>query len=165
MDQTDKTNKTDQFSYEQRLTELGLTLPAPPKPVATYIPVVRVGELLFLSGVLPSRDGQLIMTGKLGQELSIEQGREAAKLAVLNALSIVKSEVGSLDRITRIVKMVGHIASAPGFTDQPEVLNGASDLLVQIFGQAGKHARVAVGAAELPRRAPVEIELIVQVTM
>ncbi|MBD0315768.1 MAG: RidA family protein [Nitrospiraceae bacterium] len=149
--------------FDEKLAELGLTLPVPPKPVATYVPVVRVGDLLFLSGVLPSRDGQLLMTGKLGEALSIEQGMEAAKISVLNALAIVKSEVGSLDRIKRIVKMVGHIASAPGFTGQPEVLNGASDLLVALFGDNGRHARVAVGAAELPRRAPVEIELIVQV--
>jgi enamine deaminase RidA (YjgF/YER057c/UK114 family) len=151
------------MSYEIKLKELGLTLPAPPKPVANYVPVVRVGDLLFLSGVLPSKDGQLIMTGKLGQTLSIEQGMEAAKVAVLNALAIVRSEVGSLDRVKRVVKMVGHIASATGFTDQPQVLNGASDLLVAVFGEAGRHARVAVGAAELPRQAPVEIELIVQV--
>jgi len=103
------------------------------------------------------------MTGKLGQALSIEQGIEAAKIAVLNALAIVKMEAGSLDRVKRIVKMVGHIASAPGFTDQPQVLNGASDLLVEIFGDAGRHARVAVGAAELPRQAPVEIELIIEI--
>jgi enamine deaminase RidA (YjgF/YER057c/UK114 family) len=151
------------MSYEARIEQLGLTLPAAPKPVANYVPVVRVGDLLFLSGVLPSRDGQLIMTGKLGAELSVEQGIEAAKTAALNALAIVKGEVGSLDRVKRIVKMVGHIASAPGFTDQPQVLNGASDLIVQIFGESGRHARVAVGAAELPRRAPLEIELIVQV--
>jgi enamine deaminase RidA (YjgF/YER057c/UK114 family) len=148
--------------YEQKLTQLGLALPAPPKPVANYVPVVRVGDLLFLSGVLPSRDGQLIMTGKLGQNLSIEQGMEAARVAVLNGLSIIRQEAGSLDRVKRIVKMVGHIASAPGFTDQPQVLNGASDLLVSLFGDAGRHARVAVGAAELPRQAPVEIELIVE---
>lgn len=151
------------MSYERKLAELGLTLPPPPKPVATYIPAVRTGNLLFLSGVLPSRDGQLIMVGKLGQGLSIEQGMEAAKVALLNGLAIVKSETGSLDRVTRIVKMVGHIASAAGFTDQPQVLNGASDLLVAIFGDAGRHARVAVGAAELPRQAPIEIELIVEV--
>jgi len=151
------------MSYESRLQELGLVLPVAPKPVATYIPAVRTGNLLFLSGVLPSRDGQLVMTGKLGQALSIEQGIEAAKIAVLNALAIVKMEAGSLDRVKRIVKMVGHIASAPGFTDQPQVLNGASDLLVEIFGDAGRHARVAVGAAELPRQAPVEIELIVEI--
>ncbi len=148
--------------YEAKLKELGLTLPDPPKPVANYVPVVRVGELLFLSGVLPSRDGQLIMTGKLGQELTIEQGKEASRVAVLNGLSIIRHAAGSLDRVKQIVKMVGHIASAPGFIDQPQVLNGASDLLVSIFGDAGRHARVAVGAAELPRQAPVEIELIVQ---
>ena len=152
------------MSYEQKLTQLGLALPAPPKPVANYVPVVRTGDLLFLSGVLPSRDGQLIMTGKLGQNLSIEQGMEAARVAVLNGLSIIRQEAGSLDRVKRIVKMVGHIASAPGFTGQPQVLNGASDLLVSLFGDAGRHARVAVGAAELPRQAPVEIELIVELT-
>lgn len=151
------------MSYEEKLRDLELTLPAPPKPVANYVPVVRVGDLLFLSGVLPSRDGQLIMTGKLGQELTIEQGKEASRVAVLNGLSIIRHEAGSLDRVKQIVKMVGHIASAPGFADQPQVLNGASDLLVSLFGDAGRHARVAVGAAELPRRAPVEIELIVQV--
>ncbi len=152
------------MSIEQRLKELRLALPAPPKPVANYVPVVRVGDLLFLSGVLPSRDGQLIMIGKLGENLSIEQGMEAARVAVLNGLSIIQDEAGSLDRVRRVVKMVGHIASAPGFTDQPQVLNGASDLLVSVFGDAGRHARVAVGAAELPRQAPVEIELIVQIT-
>ncbi|MBS0166765.1 RidA family protein [Nitrospira sp. CMX1] len=150
------------MSYEAKLKELGVTLPDPPKPVANYVPVVRVGDLLFLSGVLPSRDGQLIMTGKLGQELTMEQGKEASRVAVLNGLSIIRHAAGSLDRVRQIVKMVGHIASAPGFTDQPQVLNGASDLLVSVFGDAGRHARVAVGAAELPRQAPVEIELIVQ---
>jgi len=152
------------MSYELRLKELGIELPAAPKPVANYVPVVRVGDLLFLSGVLPSKEGQLVMTGKLGADVSIEQGVAAAKLAVLNALAIVKAEAGSLDRVKRIVKMVGHIASAPGFTDQPQVLNGASDLLVAVFGEAGRHARVAVGAAELPRQSPIEIELIVQVS-
>ncbi len=150
------------MSYEAKLKELGVTLPDPPKPVANYVPVVRVGDLLFLSGVLPSRDGQLIMTGKLGGNLTIEQGIEASRVAVLNGLSIIRSAAGSLDRVKQIVKMVGHIASAPGFTDQPQVLNGASDLLVSVFGDAGRHARVAVGAAELPRHAPVEIELIVE---
>lgn len=152
------------MSFDAKLKALNIELPMAPKPVANYVPVVRAGDLLFLSGVLPSRDGQLILTGKLGQGITIEQGMEAAKVAALNALAIVRGEVGSLDKVKRIVKMVGHIASAPGFTDQPQVLNGASDLLVQIFGETGKHARVAVGAAELPRQAPVEIELIVQVT-
>jgi enamine deaminase RidA (YjgF/YER057c/UK114 family) len=152
------------MSFEQRLKELGLTLPVPPKPVANYLPLVRVDNLLFLSGVLPSRDGQLVMTGKIGQNLSIEQGVEAARVAVLNGLSIIRSTTGSLDQVKQIVKMVGYIASAPGFVDQPQVLNGASDLLVSLFGDAGRHARVAVGAAELPRHAPVEIDLIVQIT-
>ncbi|MDK2745461.1 MAG: RidA family protein [Nitrospira sp.] len=151
------------MSSEQRLKQLGLELPAPPKPVANYVPVVKSGNLLFLSGVLPSRDGQLMMTGKLGEGLTVEQGMEAAKAAVLNGLSIIRSVTGSLDQVTQIVKMVGYIASAPGFADQPQVLNGASDLLVSVFGDAGRHARVAVGAAELPRHAPVEIELVVQV--
>ncbi|MDH5738989.1 MAG: RidA family protein [Nitrospira sp.] len=159
-----KEREHEAMSAEQRLQELGLELPAPPKPVANYVPAVQVGDLLFLSGVLPSRDGQLIMTGKLGQGITIEQGVEAARVAVLNGLSIVKHEIGSLDRVKRIVKVVGYIASAPGFTEHPQVLNGASDLLVSLFGDTGRHARVAVGAAELPRYAPVEIELIVQIT-
>ena len=151
------------MSFEQRLKDLRLELPAPPKPLANYVPFVRVGDLLFLSGVLPSRDGQLLMTGKLGQRLTVEQGAEAARLALLNGLSIIRSAAGSLDAVKQIVKMVGYVACDPGFTDQPQVLNGASDVLVSLFGEAGRHARVAVGAAELPRQAPVEIELIVQI--
>jgi enamine deaminase RidA (YjgF/YER057c/UK114 family) len=150
------------MSFEQRLKDLKLELPASPKPLANYVPFVRVGNLLFLSGVLPSRDGQLIMTGKLGQGFTVEQGAEAARLALLNGLSIIRSAAGSLDAVKQIVKMVGYVACDPGFTDQPQVLNGASDVLVSVFGEAGRHARVAVGAAELPRHAPVEIELIVQ---
>ena len=117
------------MSFDAKLKALNIELPMAPKPVANYVPVVRAGDLLFLSGVLPSRDGQLILTGKLGQGITIEQGMEAAKVAALNALAIVCGEVGTLDKVKRIVKMVGHIASAPGFTDQPQVLNGASDLL------------------------------------
>jgi enamine deaminase RidA (YjgF/YER057c/UK114 family) len=151
------------MSYEDRLKQLGLELPQAPKPVATYVPAVRAGELLFLSGVLPMQNGQLAFTGKLGRELTVQQGMEAAKVAILNALAIAKQELGTLDRIARVVKVVGHVASAEGFTDQPQVLNGASDLLVEIFGEAGRHARVAIGAAELPRRAAVEIEVILAV--
>jgi enamine deaminase RidA (YjgF/YER057c/UK114 family) len=153
------------MGYEQRLRELGVELPPPPKPMATYVPAVKAGDLLFLSGVLPSRDGQLVVTGKLGDSLSVEQGMEAARVAILNALAIIRSETGSLDRVKHIVKMVGHIASAPGFVEQPQVLNGASDLLIAVFGDAGRHARVAVGAAELPRGAPVEIELIAHIAL
>jgi enamine deaminase RidA (YjgF/YER057c/UK114 family) len=151
------------MSFEKRLTELGLTLPAPPKPVATYIPAVQAGELLFLSGVIPFRDGRLAFEGKLGRELTVEQGYEAARMALLNALAIVRQELGTLDRVRKIVRMTGHVASSEGFIQHPAVINGASDLLVGIFGEAGKHARVALGAAELPLNAPVELELIVQV--
>jgi enamine deaminase RidA (YjgF/YER057c/UK114 family) len=152
------------MNYEEKLSALGLQLPDPPKPVATYVPAVRTGNLLFLSGVLPMRNGQLAYKGKLGRELSVPEGVEAAKVAILNALAIAKQEIGNLDRITRVVKVVGHVASAEGFTDQPQVLNGASDLLVAIFGEAGRHARVATGAAELPRSAAVEIEVILAVS-
>ncbi len=151
------------MSYERQLKLLGIELPVAPQPAANYVLAVRVGDLLFLSGVLPSRQGQLIMTGKIGEALSIEQGIEAAKVAVMNVLAIIRSEVGTLDHVKRFVKMVGHIASAPGFSDQSRVLNGASDLLVSVFGEAGRHTRVAVGAVELPQHAPVEIEVIVQV--
>jgi len=152
------------MSYEDKLNALGLELPEAPKPVATYVPAVKAGNLLFLSGVLPMRNGQLAVVGKLGREVSLADGVEAAKVAMLNALAIAKQELGSLDRITRVVKVVGHVASAEGFTDQPQVLNVASDLLVAIFGEAGRHARVATGAAELPRRAAVEIEVILAVS-
>jgi enamine deaminase RidA (YjgF/YER057c/UK114 family) len=152
------------MGYEEKLKALGLELPEPPKPVATYVPAVRTGSLLFLSGVLPMRNGQLAYAGKLGRDLGIAEGVEAAKMAMLNALAIAKQQLGSLDRITQVVKVVGHVASAEGFTDQPQVLNGASDLLVAVFGEAGRHARVATGAAELPRRAAVEIEVILAVS-
>ncbi|MDF0644517.1 MAG: RidA family protein [Nitrospira sp.] len=151
------------MSYEEKLKEIGVELPQAPKPVATYVSAVRAGDLLFLSGVLPMHQGQLAWSGKLGRELRVEQGAEAARTALLNALAIVKQELGSLDRIVRVVKVVGYVASADGFTDQPQVLNGASDLLVAIFGEKGRHARVAVGAMELPRGAAIEIELIIQV--
>ena len=152
------------MTYEEKLTSLGLKLPEAPKPVATYVPAVQTGNLLFLSGVLPMRNGQLAFTGKLGRDLTVPEGVEASKVAILNALAIAKQELGSLDRITRVVKVVGHVASADGFAEQPQVLNGASDLLVAIFGDAGRHARVATGAAELPRGAAVEIEVILAVS-
>ena len=152
------------MSYEQKLKDLQLELPQPPKPLATYVPAVRAGDLLFLSGVLPMRDGQLAFSGKLGRDQTVEQGIDASRLALLNALAIAKQELGTLDRITRVVKVVGHVASADGFVQQPQVLNGASDLLVAIFGEVGRHARVAVGAAELPRGASVEIEVIFSVS-
>jgi enamine deaminase RidA (YjgF/YER057c/UK114 family) len=149
-------------SFESQLAALDLVLPVPPKPVATYIPVVRAGDLLFLSGMIPVRDGTLVMAGKLGQDVSIEQGYEAAKICVLNALAVIREQVGTLDRVKQVVRMVGYVSSAAEFVQQPAVINGASDLLVKIFGDAGRHARVAIGAVALPLNAPVEIELIVQ---
>ncbi|MCY4612846.1 MAG: RidA family protein [Nitrospira sp.] len=150
------------MSFEQRVTSLGLTLPAPPQPVATYVPSVQVGDLLFVSGVVPSRDGQIVFQGKVGRDLSKEEGYEAAKVSLLNALANVRQAAGSLDQVKRIVKMTGYVASHEGFREQPYVINGASDLLVAIFGEAGRHARAAVGVAELPLGVPVELELIVQ---
>lgn len=153
------------MSFEKRLIDLDIALPAPPRPVATYIPAVLAGDLLFLSGVIPFREGKLALEGKLGRDLTVEQGYEAARIALLNGLAIVRSELGTLDRIRKVVRLVGHVASAEGFVQQPAVINGASDLLVKIFDEAGRHARVAVGAAELPLNAPVELELILQVAL
>jgi len=144
------------------LKELGYSLPEPPKPIASYVPSVRVGKLLFVSGVLPLVNDRPLYTGKLGREVTLEQGYEAAKVAALNALSIIKSSLGSLEKVRRVVRLVGYVASAEGFNEQPKVVNGASDLLIQVFGDKGKHSRVAVGVMELPRGAPVEIEMIVQ---
>ncbi|MBV6469900.1 RidA family protein [Nitrospirales bacterium NOB] len=151
------------MSYDSTLLRLGITLPPPPKPVASYVPAILVGEILYLSGMLPFRDGQVAVTGKLGREVTVGQGMDAARLALLNALAVVRHELGSLDRVQRVVRVVGHVASASGFVQQPAVINGASDLLVQIFGEAGRHARVALGAAELPLNAAIELELLVQV--
>jgi len=151
------------MSFEARLADLAIALPPAPKPVATYIPAVRVGDLLFLSGTGPFKDGRIVYTGKLGKDLTVEQGYEAARLTVLNALAMVRQELGTLDHVVRIVRLTGHVASADGFTQQPAVINGASDLLVQIFGDAGRHARLALGAAELPLNMCIELELILQV--
>ncbi|GJL67203.1 MAG: hypothetical protein NPIRA05_21740 [Nitrospirales bacterium] len=153
------------MTIEEKLQELGIVLPAAPKPLASYVPACLAGELLFVSGVLPFHDGTLTMTGKLGQELNTEQGQKASQVAVLNALAIMQQELGTLDRVKRIVRMTGHVASAAGFSEQPAVINGASDFLVQVFGESGRHARLAVGVAELPLHAPVELELIVQVVI
>jgi len=151
------------MSFDAKLVELGITLPPAPKPVATYIPAVRAGDLLFLSGTGPFKDGRIAFAGKLGRDLTVEQGAEAARLALLNALAMVRQELGTLDRVVRIVRLTGHVASAEGFIQQPAVINGASDLLVQIFGEAGRHARLALGAAELPLNMCIELELILQV--
>ena len=152
------------MTIEERILQLGVSLPEAPKPVATYVPACLAGDLLFVSGVLPVQNGTLALTGKLGQELHVEQGYEAAQVAVLNALAIVRQELGTLDRVRRVVRMTGHVASASGFSEQPAVINGASDFLVKLFGEKGRHARLALGAAELPLQAPIELELIFQVS-
>jgi enamine deaminase RidA (YjgF/YER057c/UK114 family) len=149
-------------SATARLAELGLTLPAVVTPLAAYVPAVRTGDLVYTSGQLPIADGELKGRGKVGDAVSPEDGRELARLCALNALAAVDALVG-LDNVARIVKVVGFVASAPGFNGQPEVVNGASELLGEVFGAAGTHARSAVGVAELPRDAPVEVELIVEV--
>ncbi|MGZ3713964.1 MAG: RidA family protein [Ktedonobacterales bacterium] len=151
------------MTFETRLRELGLTLPETPVPVAKFVPAVRTGNLIYVSGQIPTVAGELAMTGKLGREISVEQGQEAARVALLNALAAMRSVTGSLDAVRRIVKLNGWVASAEGFTSQPQVVNGASELLEEIFGEAGKHARAAIGVAELPSGVPVELELIVEV--
>jgi enamine deaminase RidA (YjgF/YER057c/UK114 family) len=145
-----------------RLAALGLVLPAPPAPLAAYVPAVRTGDLLFVSGMLPLRDGAVLHPGALGREVSVEQGAAAARQAALNGLAVVAQAAGSLERIDRIVRLNGFVASAPAFTQQPQVLNGASELLASLLGEAGRHSRIAVGVAVLPLNAPVELDLVVQ---
>jgi enamine deaminase RidA (YjgF/YER057c/UK114 family) len=149
---------------EQRLQQMGLEVPTPAKPVAAYVPTVQTGNLVFTAGQLPFAEGQLKYRGKLGADITIEQGYDSAKACALNCLGVLKAELGDLDRVVRIVKVVGFVASAEGFTDQPKVINGASELIVAAFGEAGKHARSAVGVAELPMGAPTEVEMIVEVS-
>jgi enamine deaminase RidA (YjgF/YER057c/UK114 family) len=148
---------------QQRMKELGIELPPAPAPVGSYVPYVVTGDLVFTSGQLPMWDGELVAAGKVGQALTIEQGAEAAKVAVLNAVAQVASAADGLDKIERIVRVGVFVNSADGFTDQPKVANGASDLLAEIFGDAGRHARSAVGVNELPLNAAVEIEMIARV--
>lgn len=149
-------------AISDRLTELGLTLPPVAKPLAAYVPAVVTGNLVYTAGQLPLVDGVLPRTGKFGAELTAEDGPALAQQCALNALAAVESVVGSLDRVTRIVKVVAFIASTPDFTAQPAVANGASELLGKIFGDAGLHARSAVGVPSLPIDSPVEVELIVE---
>ena len=145
-----------------RLAELGIALPPVTAPLAAYIPAVRTGNLVYTSGQLPLERGELIHAGKVGSEVSPEQAKTAARTCALNALAAIEALVG-IDAVSRVVKLVGFVASAPGFTGQPGVVNGASEVLGEIFGDAGAHARSAVGVAELPLNAPVEVELIVEV--
>ena len=148
---------------ERKLQAMGLTLPSAPAPVANYVRAVQAGDLVFLSGHGPTRDGAWAYRGKLGREFSVAEGYEAAKLVMLNCLASLKEAVGDLDRVRRVVKLLGMVNGTPDFTRHPEVVNGASDLLVALYGDRGRHARSAVGMVGLPFDSPVEIEMIVQV--
>ncbi|HUV48930.1 MAG TPA: RidA family protein [Actinomycetes bacterium] len=148
---------------EQRLAELGIELPDVVAPLASYVPAVRSGSYVYTSGQVPMVQGQMPVTGKVGSEVDPDTANECARVCALNALAAVRSVTGDLSAVTRIVKVVGYVASDPGFTGQPGVVNGASDLLGQIFGDAGIHARSAVGVVALPLDAPVELELVVEV--
>ena len=148
---------------ESSLGNLGLILPAISKPVAAYIPAKQAGKLVFTAGQLPMVNGELILKGLLGQDVEIEDANKAARICTLNALAAIKGVIGDLDRIKQVVRVVGYVASVPTFIQQPAVVNGASELLLEIFGDSGKHARSAVGMAVLPMNASVEIELTVEV--
>ncbi len=144
------------------LSSLGITLPSPPPPAGSYVPVVVSGNLAFVSGQIPVKGGELQFKGKVGKDITVEEGQSAAALCVINALAQLKANLGSLDRISRIVKVTGFVNCEPSFTDQPRVVNGGSDLLFKIFGDKGKHARAAVGMSSLPLGSSVELELIVE---
>ena len=149
---------------ESKLAELGMELPVVPTPLAQYVPAKAAGDLVFTSGQVPVKDGKFIHTGQVGADLSVQEGAECARLCALNCLAAVKSVVGSLDRVDEIVQLRGFVNSAPGFDRQPEVVNGASELMVQLFGEKGRHARSAVGTSTLPRNVPVELEMVVRVS-
>ncbi len=151
------------MSHEARLASLGLTLPAPPPPVATYVNAVRSGNLLFLSGKGPLAEEGRLPTGRIGVDLSVDDGYRLARSTGLALLAVLRAELGTLDRVKRIVKVLGMVAAPPDFGDHPKVINGCSDLLVEVFGDAGRHARAAVGVSSLPLGTPVEIELVAEV--
>jgi len=151
------------LNIEQRLNDLGMTLPPPARPVANYVTSVRVGNMLFVSGHVPYNDGKTRLSGKLGRDLTIDEGYQAASNVALNCLATVKAAVGDLDKVKHVVKVFGMVNCTEDFKDQPKVINGCSDLLVNVFGEAGKHARSAVGVAGLPNQVPVEIEIILEI--
>jgi enamine deaminase RidA (YjgF/YER057c/UK114 family) len=148
---------------ESKLKEMGLELPPTPPPQAKYIPAVRAGDLVFVSGMGPLNEGRISYVGRVGAELSEQDGRDCARLCALNALAAAKSVVGSLDRVVRVVHLRGFVNSAPGFDRQPEVVNGASELMIALFGEKGQHARAALGTSALPRNIAVELEVVLQV--
>ena len=150
-------------SPESRLEELGIELPATPAPAGAYVPATRAGNLVFTAGQLPLEAGEVTLRGKVGDTVSVEEARDAARLCAMNALAAASTQTGGVAGISRIVKVTGFVASAPGFNEQPQVINGASEFLGEIFGDAGMHARSAVGVAELPMDAPVEVEIVVEI--
>lgn len=150
------------MGYEDRIRELGLVLPELSTPAGNYVPSVVAGDLIFTSGQIPVQAGLVSYQGVVGEDLTLEDGQQAARLCCLSALAVVRKELGSLDRVKRIVKVNGFVRSAKGFSDQPKVINGASDLLVEVFGDAGRHARAALGVNELPLGVGVEIDFVVQ---
>ena len=149
---------------DEKLARMNISLPSPPKPAGSYIPVVKTGNLVFVSGQIPMKDGKVQVTGKVPAKTSIEEAQSAARICILNALAQIKSELGSLDKISRIVRVSGFVNSSPDFTEQPKVINVASDLLYEIFGENGRHSRIAVGVASLPLDSSVEIDLIAEFT-
>jgi enamine deaminase RidA (YjgF/YER057c/UK114 family) len=151
------------MSVADRLQELNISLPQVARPVASYVPAVQTGNLLVVSGQLPFENGAVLRPGKLGADVSVEDGQALARQCALNGLAVALQALGSLDRVRRVVRIGGFVASAPGFSQQPAVMNGASDLLVQVFGEAGRHARAAVGVNELPLGAAVEVEFMFEV--
>ena len=153
----------DTIDYNQKLKDMGIDLVALPDPIANYVNVVRAGNLLFFAGKGPALAGGGYITGKVGEDLTIEEGYQAARLTAIIQLSVIKAELGDLNKVKRIVKVLGMVNCNPDFTNQPEVINGYSDLMVEVFGDKGKHARAAVGMVSLPRNIAVEIEMIVEV--
>jgi enamine deaminase RidA (YjgF/YER057c/UK114 family) len=152
------------MSIEDRMKQLGIKLPEVPNPLGSYIPVLRIGNLIFLSGILPLIQGRLTRQGKVGKDVSLDEAREDARVVTVNALSVLKSHIKDLDKVKRCIKITGYVASDPDFTDQPKVLNAASDLLFEIFGEKGRHVRSAVGVNVLPLNSPLEIEFIFEVS-
>ena len=147
---------------EDKLRELSIELPTPPSPAGSYIPVVTTGNLAFVSGQIPMREGKVIFEGKVPEQQSLESARDAAKICIINGLAQLKANLGSLDKIRKFVRISGFVNSSPNFTEQPKVINAASDLLVEIFGDMAKHSRIAVGVASLPLNSTVEIDMVVE---
>ena len=147
---------------EEKLKELGIEIPTPPNPAGSYIPVVTTGNLAFVSGQIPMKEGKVVFEGKVPENQSVDSARDAAKICIINGLAQLKANLGSLDKITKFVRISGFVNSNPNFTEQPKVINAASDLLVEVFGDMAKHSRIAVGVASLPLNSTVEIDMIVE---